>query len=176
MWVDALCIVRDDPLERSQEISSMSRIYEDSYATLVAATATSAKDGFLHPNHQLNQQPPKSAIRLRINEEFCSKPRDTVLVPSHGIDPGRFPINDRGWAFQESLIPHRLLVFGDQEPFLRCRSDDLMCIRGSLVEPMFSNVEPTRLYTQVGLTVDYPKFWVYVVDRLHQTKVHVSSR
>ncbi|EON65947.1 hypothetical protein W97_05189 [Coniosporium apollinis CBS 100218] len=55
-----------------------------------------------------------------------------------------FAITKRGWTFQESYIPPRLLIFGDQEPFLRCRTKDAMPIAITAIDYQRSRIEPRR--------------------------------
>jgi hypothetical protein len=47
LWVDALCIIQDDPEDVSREISKMAQIYQQACLTVSAACASSVKDGFL---------------------------------------------------------------------------------------------------------------------------------
>ncbi|KAG0645397.1 Heterokaryon incompatibility protein [Hyphodiscus hymeniophilus] len=47
IWIDSLCIIQDDPSDWQKESSLMRRIYGSASVTLVAASSTSAYDGFL---------------------------------------------------------------------------------------------------------------------------------
>ncbi|RYP76546.1 hypothetical protein DL770_007217 [Monosporascus sp. CRB-9-2] len=48
LWVDSICIVQDDDDDKAREIADMPSIYNGATVTIVAATAKTAKDGFLH--------------------------------------------------------------------------------------------------------------------------------
>jgi hypothetical protein len=48
LWVDALCIIQDDPLDQAVEIAKMQNIYENASFTIAAARSHSASEGFLH--------------------------------------------------------------------------------------------------------------------------------
>lgn len=48
LWVDALCIIQDDPEDVAREISKMAQIYQEATVTVSAASARSVYDGFLH--------------------------------------------------------------------------------------------------------------------------------
>jgi hypothetical protein len=45
LWVDALCIIQDDPQDKAKEIHRMDSIYEGSTFTLVAASGSHADAG-----------------------------------------------------------------------------------------------------------------------------------
>jgi len=47
IWIDALCIVQDDPKDKAREIGQMGRIYKDATLTIMAASAKSVYEGFL---------------------------------------------------------------------------------------------------------------------------------
>jgi hypothetical protein len=47
LWVDALCIVQDDPLDCASEISKMASIYRGATVTISAASAKDSTEGFL---------------------------------------------------------------------------------------------------------------------------------
>ncbi|KAM5347695.1 hypothetical protein ACJ41O_007519 [Fusarium nematophilum] len=121
LWVDALCILQDDDADKTEEIANMCSIYKNSAVTIVASTARSADDGFLKPAPTPPIRYPSCEVEMLLDEP-AGKQRGTVtLVPYHRQPTEEFSINSRGWTFQEALIPPRLLVFGDLEPFLRCR-------------------------------------------------------
>jgi Heterokaryon incompatibility protein (HET) len=48
LWIDALCIVQDDDVDKQKEISNLPSIYKNSYVTISAATAATNSEGFLH--------------------------------------------------------------------------------------------------------------------------------
>jgi hypothetical protein len=49
LWIDALCIIQDDPDDKIIEISKMPEFYKNAYVTISAATARSSVAGFLQP-------------------------------------------------------------------------------------------------------------------------------
>ncbi|KAI0512607.1 heterokaryon incompatibility protein-domain-containing protein [Xylaria bambusicola] len=113
IWIDAICIVQDDPEDKSLEISRMTDIYNRSYVTISAGTASTCRDGFLQ-----TRQLEKTPIRLRA--EFSRKKKGSVLLV---IDPDRDePIHKRGWTMQEHLLAPRLLMFGSLCMEFRCLS------------------------------------------------------
>ena len=47
LWVDAICIVQDDPADKKRELAIMDQIYSGALLTIVAARAGTANNGFL---------------------------------------------------------------------------------------------------------------------------------
>ncbi|KAJ2988910.1 hypothetical protein NUW58_g3730 [Xylaria curta] len=103
LWVDAICIVQDDLEDKAVEISRMTDIYNFSYVTISASTASTCSDGFLQ-----TRKLEKTPIRLRA--EFSRNKKGSVLLVT---DPASDePIHKRGWTMQEHLLAPRLLIFG----------------------------------------------------------------
>jgi hypothetical protein len=164
LWIDALCIIQDDPKDREREIKRMYSIYRDSFFTIVAATASSVDQGFRKPSlaYQRNGSTPL-AIRVPITAKSGSRPKDVVLSPDHRIDTSQYPINRRGWTFQESFMPSRVLVIGDPEPYLRCRTMDLVPLPGSLLCYSASIMEPKR--PNISNTSQFGDLWYWIVNQ-----------
>ena len=45
LWIDSLCIIQDDAIDKNQQLPIMGQIYEDAYVTILAAEATNCSDG-----------------------------------------------------------------------------------------------------------------------------------
>lgn len=50
IWIDALCIIQDDPDDLAREIVKMPEIYNHGVCTISASRAGSSEDGFLQPH------------------------------------------------------------------------------------------------------------------------------
>ncbi|TGJ86338.1 hypothetical protein E0Z10_g2426 [Xylaria hypoxylon] len=111
IWVDAICIVQDDLEDKAVEISQMTDIYNFSYVTISASTASTCRDGFLQ-----TRKLEKTPIRLRA--VFSRNKKGSVLpVRDPASDE---PIHKRGWTMQEHLLAPRLLMFGSLCMEFRC--------------------------------------------------------
>lgn len=144
LWVDALCIIQDDEADKAREISRMCSIYENSYVTVVAATAPSVNDGFLKPAVRTNKTYPSCPIHLTLHHGGKGMEYALTFTPKHTHRTGDFAINKRGWTYQESFIPPRLLVFGDHEPFLRCRTVDFAPTAQTAIDYWDRDIVPRR--------------------------------
>ncbi|KXX76165.1 Vegetative incompatibility protein HET-E-1 [Madurella mycetomatis] len=83
LWIDALCIVQDDPEDWRRESVKMCTVYRNSYCTIFAHTSNQDNDGFLAASRGYSPRwyfPPSS-------------------------------INSRGWVFQERILSRRILHF-----------------------------------------------------------------
>ncbi|KAI1457974.1 HET-domain-containing protein [Annulohypoxylon moriforme] len=151
LWVDALCIIQDDPDDKKREISQMCAIYQNAFVTIAAATSSSVSESFLDNNSTFNMKHTTCTVQVSLGPKGSydsSNLNEVTIAPVHTYKTDIFPLNKRGWTFQEALLPTRLLVFGDLEPFVRCRSRDVMKRSWSMIE--YQNVQPRRLIDSIA--------------------------
>ncbi|EAQ84151.1 hypothetical protein CHGG_10555 [Chaetomium globosum CBS 148.51] len=133
LWIDALCIIQDSPSDKRDEISQMQHIYANAAVTIVAATASSVEQGFLTSHAQFSSRhrsvsvpmtlTPTTATPTPTSTTTTPNPNTSItagtltLTPTHHPSTTSFPINHRGWTYQEALLSSRLLTFGDLEPY-----------------------------------------------------------
>ena len=53
LWIDALCIVQNFATGKAEDIVNMNKIYQGAALTIVAGSASSASEGFLHPKRPM---------------------------------------------------------------------------------------------------------------------------
>lgn len=134
IWIDALCIIQNDLSDWETESIKMLDIYSNSHLTIAVHPATSCKDGFLggqlfggatwqkkfHTSSPENNAPTSSfpmALRQRL------APDEGGLVPCPEEDASfKTPLLERGWTFQEAIMPRRIVHFTTHELIWECGS------------------------------------------------------
>ncbi|KAE9379603.1 HET-domain-containing protein, partial [Stipitochalara longipes BDJ] len=116
IWIDALCIIQDDPEDKAKQISQMGKIYKDATFTLMAASASSVSEGFLG-NAKVDA--PDAKLPFHIDKDSFG----AVFVRSCYNNPYFFdeePIFNRAWTLQEMLLSSRILMFDSYQITLKC--------------------------------------------------------
>jgi hypothetical protein len=118
LWVDALCIIQDSAEDKLKELPRMSDIYRKSALTIVAASALSANDGFLHPPEPPTFFVEPFQIKIKNDQDqlatlICGY-RETYKTVAD-------PINSRAWTLQERVLSRRLLIFSRIGVMWMCR-------------------------------------------------------
>ncbi|KAK3293615.1 heterokaryon incompatibility protein-domain-containing protein [Chaetomium fimeti] len=158
LWIDALCIIQDSPDDKRHEISQMQHIYTNAAVTIAAATASSVEQGFL----DTNTSAPFSGRHRSISVPMAlttdtSNPRHgaITLTPTHTPQTSLFPINTRGWTYQEALLSPRLLTFGDLEPYLRCRTKEATVAARTAIRYDPRTLQPRRFEAELQSTTPH---------------------
>ncbi|KAF2032758.1 HET-domain-containing protein [Setomelanomma holmii] len=113
LWIDALCIVDDDPNEKHTQISNMDQIYSSAYITLIAAAGNDANAGLPRVTRQIAR---KRRILSVDNQDYqLANARDWE---SSEVDKSAWCT--RGWTFQELVLSRRVLAFTPTEVFFYC--------------------------------------------------------
>lgn len=122
LWVDALCIIQDDPDGKLDEISRMSDIYTEATVTLLASRAADARSGFLGRRKII---PDLDVLWLYPTVRFPFRRPDSVLgtvtlmpIP---IMQHQEPLDTRAWTLQERLLSPRVLEYGTNQTRWNCR-------------------------------------------------------
>lgn len=119
LWVDSLCILQDNEIDKAIEIAKMPYIYGGAVFTIIASRAASVWDGFLNTRVPTPDIIPAFQLPWRCDENQLGS------VTMVDLDMRPAPIDDRGWTFQERLLSNRLLEFGSRQTRCTCRERGL---------------------------------------------------
>ncbi|OJA15063.1 hypothetical protein AZE42_08230, partial [Rhizopogon vesiculosus] len=115
LWIDALCIVQDDPKDKEVQIGVMELIYGSSAFTIFAAGGTSARDplpGIRPGTRDLQQQTSKiQGFHLAV----------PLVLPREAIASSAW--NTRGWTYQELMLSRRRIFFTSHHVHFECAED-----------------------------------------------------
>lgn len=144
LWVDTLCIVQDDDVDRRHELGHMHNIYRYARLSIIAASAERVSEGFLH---ERPPPPRRNSIDDFTGGEvvlpfICPSPRLTSegrqddhpevqsqigevhLTSIHSEERSSSAnlglISTRAWCMQEYLLSPRSLIFTPRTLQFRC--------------------------------------------------------
>ena len=106
LWIDGLCIVQDDPIDKEREILQMPNIYRGADLTICASASASCHESFLFDRPDYSEN--KLAVALE-NGEIGHIYIDSFRSWN---PPVKEPVSTRAWAFQERLLSRRILEYG----------------------------------------------------------------
>ena len=119
LWVDSLCIIQDSKSDKTQQISQMKTIFENSFVTIIAASSPTASSGFLRP-------PSDSRRSLRLPYWYENGDIGAVgLQERWAWDSRREVINSRAWTLEEKLLSPRQLIYSSNHMSWECRAETL---------------------------------------------------
>lgn len=137
LWVDALCIVQDDEIEKAKEIARMQDVYSCSTVTIIASSASGADEGFLSLSE----------------DKYLNPYRRLVVIPVR--------------IFPRQIRPHELggsqrrnLSLGEHGTHLPQGTDNTRAASG----PKKANFHPARPHDDMELSALSPNSYLW---RIH---------
>jgi len=110
LWVDALCIVQDDDLEKAMTICQMNNIYQNSLLTIVAADGRDANSGLV--GLEAGSRLIRSVVGC-VDSIYL-----TIAEPAPELNNS--PWSSRAWTYQEEQFSQRLLIFAHNRVYYKC--------------------------------------------------------
>ncbi|KAK0482664.1 heterokaryon incompatibility protein-domain-containing protein [Armillaria novae-zelandiae] len=115
LWVDAFCIIQDSKDDKAREIRQIRRIFHNAYLTIVAASADTVYDGFLH-----RRRPPESPATL-LPFHCPEGVLGTMQLRLRQHAPAN-PVDERAWCLEEHMLSPRRLIYGSHTLQYECQA------------------------------------------------------
>lgn len=119
IWIDSLCIVQEDKNDWETEAAKMAAIYEGSYLTIAAGSASNPHAGFLNDRliqgrflTTLDVWSPGASSKINIHI------REMI---EHSDDTRLHPMMRRAWCLQELALSKRVILYNANELAWKCR-------------------------------------------------------
>ena len=111
IWVDALCIIQDDPVDFREQISEMGNIYKNSILTICVCCGEDANYGLpgMEPGTRKTKQVFKFVGNLILGNAMCD---------SETMEGAKW--DTRGWTLQEKVLSQRKLYISDKHALWWC--------------------------------------------------------
>jgi hypothetical protein len=123
-WIDALCIVQDDPQDWERESAVMDQIYGNAAVTIAASASSSSEEGIFEIQRLGHSSFPcicalKMGGTARLGHTVQIVPfRQTEEFLDCELN---MPLAKRGWAMQERYLPQRIVYCGRRRLYFQCR-------------------------------------------------------
>lgn len=149
IWIDALCIVQDDPDDWACEAAQMQHVYSNATVTISATASSDASEGLFRPRNDSNGPlllllPVRLSLRVpRVLRSYSTHIRHWYVLPANAgktlFEDG--PVDKRGWTLQEQEMSTRLLHFGEGVLHWACLTSS-----GSEADPQGPSYEYGKFY------------------------------
>ena len=106
LWVDAVCIIQDDEIDKRNEIRSMRNIFKGSCVTIIAAATTNVHQSFLGPCEDV-----RTTFDIPLSANGEDRPEAVHLEISNERYYWMHGANTRAWCLEERYLSNRLLIF-----------------------------------------------------------------
>ncbi|KAG2362815.1 hypothetical protein BDR07DRAFT_1460681 [Suillus spraguei] len=115
LWIDALCIIQDDALDKSIQLRAMDLVYGLSHLTIIAAGCTTVQDPLpgYRPRTRTLQQHIEVIQGLHL---YVAAPRLREAL-------AQSTWSTRCWTYQESALSCRRIYFTGPQVYFHCKCD-----------------------------------------------------
>ena len=162
LWIDSLCIIQNDKQDWEEQSREMSPIYGNSWLSIAAADSKDSRGGCFrtgnadqtYPIRCVPQQPNIVVMDqpLGAHNDFSTEYRTDLLSP---------PLLQRGWVFQERLLPPRVVYYLQDELRWECNEmADCQC--GGMV--IIARFKPYCYQSMAGILDPVPFVWMKMIE------------
>lgn len=121
LWIDALCIVQDDPDDWEAQAITMCDVFAHSQVTISAAKCSSSAEHFLQrPTDQIVTVNFRSTIDPSISGQYSVRLEQRQRHFPGQQDLAESAWETRAWVWQEEVMSTRQVVFGNKILQFRC--------------------------------------------------------
>jgi hypothetical protein len=168
LWVDSICIVQNDDLDKIEFIPHMDAIYSRSILTIIDAAGSNSQSGL--PGM-------RQGTRTQIQKPFTVKgvtmvrTLDPVNINSTGY-MAESNWNSRGWTLQEAVLSPRALIFTKEQVYWQCKN-------ASFCEDGFWECPNWPSIYRHGLEDGFRNIWspnLMMVEKTYRQLVQVYSQ
>ncbi|KAB8251410.1 heterokaryon incompatibility protein-domain-containing protein [Aspergillus flavus] len=149
IWIDALCIIQDDPVDWMEEASKFGSVYRDALITVSVTASPNTTSGIFcgERSHRHNLRTHVASMenidiymRQACSTTYVGLFEHLNIFGNGYQEEEVLPILGRGWTFQERILSRRLLHCSSEELAWECVSGDIRCECASMVPYTRPNV------------------------------------
>ena len=126
LWIDSLCIIQSGPehlQDWHEHVGKMALVFQNGTINIAAADSQNAEEGILVTRQTAPLlQTLQDVIDYR--DDSCLLPDELYWIcdqPSWNRLIGRFPLDTRGWVYQERSLSPRTVLFSKDQVYWECR-------------------------------------------------------
>ena len=121
LWIDALCIVQNDPEAWLQDAAQMNQVYANSHLTIAGLEPYYCQGGILG-EQKFGQPKWQRRIVTDVGVEEGESGYKILLRPGTTTpeNSARSSLDGRGWCLQESILPNCRICFDGHEMTWEC--------------------------------------------------------
>ncbi|KAI8938245.1 hypothetical protein NX059_005905 [Plenodomus lindquistii] len=144
LWIDTVCIIQDDKVNKAKAIAQMCSIYSRAVATIVSLSGQSADAGLpgIPPTARNNQ-----ALYICPGLHITERSILDQMMKTYNYDTEDCVYNTRAWTFQERLLSNRSIIFVDEQVYFHCKQHLLCEDRCGPDDTNFYTLENMRQYS-----------------------------
>ncbi|OIW28321.1 HET-domain-containing protein [Coniochaeta ligniaria NRRL 30616] len=147
IWIDAICIIQDEPADLEAELPIMGDIYRHAVFTIYAEGSSSTQSGLFRTRNPLAYRPCTVDV-TGLTPDPATTTTLTLATRSTGPDY----LKARSWCLQEEVLTSRFLSFGTQTSW-RCITSTASETRPAprprnnpLTDAMASDIDRLRMW------------------------------
>lgn len=158
LWIDALCIIQDDSLDKSSQLRAMDLVYGLSLLTIVAAGCTTARDPLpgCRPRTRTLQQHMEVVQGLHL---YVAPPRLREAL-------AQSTWNTRCWTYQESALSCRRIYFTGPQVYFECKCN-IFC-EDIVAESKYHRLSHSFLQSSFGETFPHLESFSSYTDAVYE--------